>query len=352
MPVQPHSLGRTSRISTSSMSPGLAPTIATGPVSGWMTLKSSFARISTLLAGVICPSEASWVSSSTMSPGSTVARGAMLLSQRQWVRSWVRRYLMSITIVASFSLLFKIHFTALCQCLGGTLAQDNDDDQAQHKPGGTDGTGQVEWRSWQRDKLEVQHNGKYDKGDGREDDVPHDIEGIGMFAPVEEWHSQAGYHVHQDDRNANNGAQQTKGGCRTIDQPRPQGQDDRDDHGQKDGDVRCAVAIGVRQGDWQCPGTTHRVEHTCRGIDACVGIRQRTIENRQADDELEGSPDAAAHGCPGIGIVEVGGDLVEAPTDHARVGAEHIEDADQHDSQQNGTWHRLARVVRFLGQWS
>src|SRR5919201_6173010 len=69
----PHSIGRTSRISTTSESPGSAPRTATGPVAPLIRERSiSVTRSSSLR---ICPVKQSFVSKVTTSPGSTSSTG-------------------------------------------------------------------------------------------------------------------------------------------------------------------------------------------------------------------------------------------------------------------------------------
>src|SRR5690348_11676482 len=69
----PHSIGRTSRISATSESPGSAPFTATGPVALLMRDRSiSVTRSSSLR---ICPVKQSFVSKVTVSPGSTSSTG-------------------------------------------------------------------------------------------------------------------------------------------------------------------------------------------------------------------------------------------------------------------------------------
>src|SRR5437868_5112375 len=69
----PHSIGRTSRISATSESPGSAPFTATGPVAELMRDRSiSVTRSSSLR---ICPVKQSFVSNMTVSPGSTSSTG-------------------------------------------------------------------------------------------------------------------------------------------------------------------------------------------------------------------------------------------------------------------------------------
>src|SRR5207237_9827275 len=69
----PHSIGRTSRISATSESPGSAPFTATGPVAELIRDRSiSVTRSSSLR---ICPVKQSFVSNVTVSPGSTSSTG-------------------------------------------------------------------------------------------------------------------------------------------------------------------------------------------------------------------------------------------------------------------------------------
>ena len=69
----PHSIGRMSRISTISESPGSAPVTATGPVAPLMREKSI--PVTRSLSLVICPVKQSFVSNVTVSPGSTSRTG-------------------------------------------------------------------------------------------------------------------------------------------------------------------------------------------------------------------------------------------------------------------------------------
>src|SRR5260221_7421945 len=175
-----------------------------------MTLKSRLFRISMLQPGKICLSEASFVSNSTTSPGSTVTRGAMLLSQRQCVRSSSKRYLLSIAMTNPPSF-FNINLVATRQGCRRTRAQQGNDNQTKHKPGGTDGTGQVERRGGSRYKLrqywEDQHNKRY----RRQDYMPRYVEIFAVFAQVEERHGQSGSHVHYQDENGDVYSYERKG---------------------------------------------------------------------------------------------------------------------------------------------
>ena len=70
----PHSIGRTSRISATSESPGSAPRTATGPVAPLIRARSiSVTRSSSLR---ICPVKQSFVSKVTVSPGPTSSTGS------------------------------------------------------------------------------------------------------------------------------------------------------------------------------------------------------------------------------------------------------------------------------------
>src|SRR5262249_49234727 len=63
------------RIVTLSASPGSAPSIWTGPVTGLTLPKSRRAKSSSVALAESCPPEASRVSNSTVSPGATVSFG-------------------------------------------------------------------------------------------------------------------------------------------------------------------------------------------------------------------------------------------------------------------------------------
>src|SRR5438309_10492205 len=86
----PHSMGRTSRISTISESPGSAPFTATGPVALLIRERSiSVTRSSSLR---ICPVKQSFVSNVTLSPRSTSSTGWRSGPNDQITSSRDRRY--------------------------------------------------------------------------------------------------------------------------------------------------------------------------------------------------------------------------------------------------------------------
>ncbi len=66
-------------------SPGSAPSMTTGPVTGFTLPKSSFARSDKVESGDNWPPEESMVSNSTVSPGATVSLGGLALFQPTWL---------------------------------------------------------------------------------------------------------------------------------------------------------------------------------------------------------------------------------------------------------------------------
>ena len=78
--VQPQPDGEKDSIVTLSVSPGLAPSINTGPVTGFTFSKSSATTSATLELTLSWPPEASIVPNSTESPGATVITGRNELS--------------------------------------------------------------------------------------------------------------------------------------------------------------------------------------------------------------------------------------------------------------------------------
>ena len=79
LPVQPQPEGRSERIVTLSASPGFAPSIQTGPVTGLTRARSSLSRSAAVDVFVSWPDDASTVSNCTLSPG------AMLQARRERV---------------------------------------------------------------------------------------------------------------------------------------------------------------------------------------------------------------------------------------------------------------------------
>src|SRR5450755_1484095 len=84
LPVHPHPDGRNDRTVIFSASPGLAPSMYTGPVTGLTRARSSFARSAAVDVCESCPDEASTVSKCTVSPGAIFNRGANALFQPWW----------------------------------------------------------------------------------------------------------------------------------------------------------------------------------------------------------------------------------------------------------------------------
>src|SRR5262245_58829913 len=95
LPVQPHPAplgpdGLNDSKVTLSASPGWAPSMNTGPVTGLTRPRSSLARSAAVELLESCPDEASSVSNSTVSPGLMVMRGLKELSQPWWMQSrWI-----------------------------------------------------------------------------------------------------------------------------------------------------------------------------------------------------------------------------------------------------------------------
>jgi hypothetical protein len=80
-PVQPQPEGRSERIVTLRASPGIAPSIQTGPVTGLTRARSSFSRSAAVDVFVSWPDEASMVSNWTLSPGAIRRHGSNALFQ-------------------------------------------------------------------------------------------------------------------------------------------------------------------------------------------------------------------------------------------------------------------------------
>ena len=69
LPVQPQPDGRNDSTVTFNASPGFAPSMYTGPVTGLTRARSSFSRSAAVDVRESCPDEASRVSKCTVSPG-------------------------------------------------------------------------------------------------------------------------------------------------------------------------------------------------------------------------------------------------------------------------------------------
>ena len=82
--VQPHPEGANDNSVTLIASPGSAPSMCTGPTTGFTFAKSSRARSASVERAVIWPPEASSGWNSTDSPGAIVSAGGVALFQPRW----------------------------------------------------------------------------------------------------------------------------------------------------------------------------------------------------------------------------------------------------------------------------
>src|SRR5476651_1022799 len=88
--VQPQPDGLNDSTLILSASPGCAPSMKTGPVTGLTSEKSSFGTSAVVEAGVSWPHDGSRVSNCTVSPGAIVRRGGKALFQPGWPWSrWI-----------------------------------------------------------------------------------------------------------------------------------------------------------------------------------------------------------------------------------------------------------------------
>src|SRR5438270_6605630 len=85
-------------------------------------------------------------------------------------------------------LLFEIDLIASCQGCRPAQVQEYHNNQAQYKPGCTDGTCQVQWRHGSRYKLRQDGEDQDNKRYNRQNDVPCNIELFPVFTQVVEWH--------------------------------------------------------------------------------------------------------------------------------------------------------------------
>src|ERR1700694_4456331 len=250
-----------------------------------------------------------------------------------------------------YPLFININLTALCQGGGCAQAQQDHDNQAQHKPGGTDGSGQVIRWIWCRHKLGIDREDQDNKWHQGQHYMPQNVKFIPAFAQVKERDSQAGCHIYHQDEDSNNSAQQAEGCSSTIDETWPQGKDNTYDHRKDDRNIRCAEACtDMRQGAWQCIGTPHGIEHARSRVDTRVGVGHCAVENGQNGNEREGTPDATGHGAPGIGIAWICQNFAKRPTNDACIGTENVEDTNGDGRQENSTRHSTTRVKSFFRQ--
>ena len=82
--VQPHPDWSKESSVTLTASPGSAPSMKMGPVTGLIFSKSKAVTLATVERAVNWPPEASAVSTSTVSPGDTVRAGGLVLFHPKW----------------------------------------------------------------------------------------------------------------------------------------------------------------------------------------------------------------------------------------------------------------------------
>src|SRR5215471_5595736 len=97
--------------------------------------------------------------------------------------------------------IFNVDLSTGCQVFWRAQAQDDNDNQADHEPGGNDGTSQVEWRSRSRDKLRKYWEDQHNKWYHWHYNMSHYVETLAVLTGVEERYSRTGCHIYYQDRN-------------------------------------------------------------------------------------------------------------------------------------------------------
>src|ERR1700704_3963327 len=339
----PHSMGRTSRMSTMSESPGSAPFTATGPVALLIRERSiSVTRSSSLR---ICPVKQSFVSNVTVSPGSTSSTGWRSGPNDQITWSRDRRY-------SANALVLDVHTVDVSQTPRPEGHDQNRDCDSDRRVGDRHPVRVLE-RIRRRDLDEMvpeREEEQHDSAD-RQHDVQQQIELASRHPQVIGDAADADEHVHEHDqrhRQRRNDAEADAGIPLPADEQRDHERDARqpDDRNVRRLESRMRLPQRTRGEaiSREC------VEHPRRCVHRCVRVRRDRVADREEDDDPAGPPEHLAEVPPRVSACRLRHEVVEAGAEHPRVRAEHVEDADRECRADERTGNRASRMLCFLSE--
>src|SRR3954471_6696709 len=313
----PHSIGRTSRISAMSESPGSAPFTATGPVALLIRERSiSVTRSSSLR---IWPVKQSFVSNVTVSPGSTSRAGRRSGPKAQTTSSRDRKLCCGIRWRDRFVL--DVHAIEVGKTARAELHdQDRHDDSedrvdTRHPVRILERVGRRHLDELVPEREEEQH----DPAD-RQHEVQQGVELAPPRAQVVRNAAEAHEHVDDDDerhRDRRDDAEADAGVPLPADEHRDH---ERDAAEPDDCDVRRPEPrMRLAERGRSKAVARERVEHARRGVHRRVRVRRDRVADREEDDDPARAPEDLAEIPPRIGSGRLRDEVVEAGTEDPRI---------------------------------
>src|SRR5437764_2563453 len=310
----PHSIGRTSRISTISESPGSAPRTATGPVAPLMRERSiSVTRSSSVR---IWPVKQSFVSKVTVSPGSTSSTGWRPGPNDQITWSRVRKCCCDIRWRDGFVL--DVNALHVAQAFRSCDRQPDRKHDAGDDPAERDPVRVLDRvRRLELHVLVVEREEEQDDPTDWQHEMEERVPLLASLCPVVPDRPETDQHVdeyHHDHRERRD--------QREADERPPLPAEDERQHERKDAhpddrDVgRAESRMHMTERTRREAVSRQRVEDAGRRVHRCVGVRRDRVADREKDDHPTGSPEDLAEIAPRVGARRLRDEMVEAGAEH------------------------------------
>src|SRR5579884_913440 len=342
----PHSIGRTSRISATSESPGSAPLTATGPVALLIRERSiSVTRSSSLR---ICPVKQSFVSKVTTSPRSTSSTAWRSGPNDQITSLRGRRWCCATLRCHRF--VFDVDALHVAQLLRPGQRQPGGEHDAGPDPGDRDPVRVLDRiRGDELVVLVVEREEEEDDPADRQDEMEERVELRTPPHPV--FPDRAGADQHVDDHHDDHGQRRDEGEAdERAPLPAEQQRQHESEQAHPDDRVRRRpeprVHMSQRARREPVPG--ERVEDTRRGIDGRVRVRRDRVADGEEHDHPAGSPEDLAEVPPRVGAGGLRHEVIEAGPEHPGIGGQHVEEPDRERRAHNGERHGASGALRLL----
>src|SRR5579884_1200499 len=344
----PHSIGRTSRISATSESPGSAPLTATGPVALLIRERSiSVTRSSSLR---IWPVKQSFVSKVTTSPGSTSSTGRRSGPNDQITSLRGRRWCCATLRCHRF--VFDVDALHVAQLLRSRHRQPDRQRDADPDPRDRDPVRVLDRIG--RDELVVlvieREEEEHDPAD-RKHEVEEGVELGSPPDPVLPDRARADEHVHDDHddhrERGDQGETDERAPLPTEQQRQHEGEDAHaDDRVRRRPEPRVHVAERPRR--QPVPG--EGVEDSRGGVHRRVRVRCDRVTDRDEDEHPPGPPEDLAEIPPRVGAGGLRDEVAEAGAEDPGVRRQHVEEADREGRADDRERHGASGMLRLLAE--
>src|SRR3954453_17573595 len=323
--AKPTSIGRTSRISATTESPGSAPRIATGPVA--LLTRSKSISVTRSCSDVICPVKQSFVSNVTVSPGSTSSTGWRSGPNDQITWSRDRRCDCAIRDGFVFDV-DAVHVAQLVRLRGHEPERDDDPyaDPAERDPV------RVLNRVGPRelDVLVVEREHEQHCAGNRHEEVQEPVELGSPLRPIVPDAAEAEQDVHDHDDDHGKRRDEREADQRSALPAEQDRQHEREHAHADDRDVgRPELRVDVPKRTRREAVAGQRIEHPCRRVHRRVRVRHDRVADREEHDDPACAPEDLAEVPPRVGAGRLGDEVVEPRAEDPGEGADDVEDADQ-----------------------